>query len=202
MLNLLAESPVIFILVALALVVSISIHEFAHAFIADRLGDPTPRHLGRLTLNPLSHLDPIGSIMLIVAGFGWGKPVPINPFNLKNPIRGQALVALAGPVSNFILAATLAFVLNVIKINPGPVAGSFLYLVILYNLFLGFFNLIPFGPLDGFKIVQGFLPGNLAVQWAEMERFGILILLLLVFTNSSGRFLSPLVDFSLRALGF
>jgi len=104
LLELLFSNPLIFILVAAALILSISVHEFAHAYVADKLGDPTPRYLGRVTLNPKAHLDPIGTLLLVVAGFGWGKPVPFNPNNLSNPKRDAALISFAGPLSNFFMA--------------------------------------------------------------------------------------------------
>ena len=199
LLSLLSQDPREFILVVVALILSLSFHEFAHAFVADRLGDGTPRAMGRYTLNPLAHLDPVGSLFLLVAGFGWGKPVPINPFNFKNPLKHQAFVALAGPMSNFILAIIVALIIKFT--GASGLIFTFLYLVVTFNLFLGFFNLIPFGPLDGFKIIQGFLPGDLAVQWAQMEKYGFIILLVLVITNATGNFLAPLVNSSLILLG-
>ncbi len=199
LLSLLSQDPREFILVVVALILSLSFHEFAHAFVADRLGDGTPRAMGRYTLNPLAHLDPVGSLFLLVAGFGWGKPVPINPFNFKNPLKHQAFVALAGPMSNFILAIIVALIIKFT--GASGLIFTFLYLVVKFNLFLGFFNLIPFGPLDGFKIIQGFLPGDLAVQWAQMEKYGFIILLVLVITNATGNFLAPLVNSSLILLG-
>ena len=109
MLGLLFSDPRTFVLVIFALIISITIHEFAHAFVADKLGDPTARALGRVTLDPRAHLDPLGTILLIVAGFGWGRPVPFDPSYLKNPKKDSALIALAGPVSNFLLAILLTF---------------------------------------------------------------------------------------------
>lgn len=199
MLQLLFTNPLIFALVFLALVISISIHEFAHAYTADRLGDPTPRYLGRVTLNPLAHLDPMGTLLLVVAGFGWGNPVPFNPTSLKHPRRDTALVAFAGPLSNFLLALMLSLVMRVFEANI--VIDRFLYLIVFYNLILGFFNLIPVAPLDGFKVVHGLLPIELSFQWIQMERFGIFILLLLLLTGSIERIVFPLVSFVLGILG-
>lgn len=200
MINLLFESPLTFILVALALILSLSIHEFAHAFIAYKLGDPTAKYLGRVTLDPRAHLDPIGTLLMLFAGFGWGKPVPFNPINLQNPKRDGALISIAGPVSNILLAIALAAVLHLIKM-PLLLSG-FLYLTMMFNLMLGFFNLIPVHPLDGFKVVYGLLPYNLAVQWLQMESAGLVILLIMVMTSSVGKILNPLVQFSLKLLGF
>lgn len=194
-----AQNPLLGILLVLALIVSISFHEFSHAFTADKLGDPSAKSLGRLTLNPLAHLDPLGTLFLVLVGFGWGKPVPFNPLNLKNPRRDAALISLAGPLSNFILAAAASVLVRVI--GSSGLFNFFLYLVVLYNLMLGFFNLIPLGPLDGNKIVYGFLPNNLALQWQEIQRYGLFILLFLVVTNLISNLLTPLIDTTMKVLG-
>ena len=197
--SLLFTNPLAFLLVIIALVISISIHEFAHAFVADKLGDPTARYLGRVTLDPRAHLDPIGTIALIFVGMGWGRPVPFNPINLSNPKRDSALIALAGPASNFILATILAFI---VRVTGGlSLLGGFLFLIIMYNLMLGFFNLLPFHPLDGFKIVHGLLPLKLAVQWEQIQPYGMYILLFLIFSRSFGSILGPFLAFSMRLLG-
>lgn len=174
-------------------------HEYSHALMADKLGDPTARQLGRLTLNPASHLDPIGFILLIVAGFGWGKPVPFNPANFVNPKRDVALVAFAGPLSNFVLATFSAFVLNFI--HPSGMLSQFLYTFAYLNLALGFFNLIPVHPLDGFKVVMGLLPMKLALQWQQIESYGSMILLIIVVTGSTSKLIDPFIDISLSLLG-
>ncbi len=197
--NLLLTRPDVFILVAVSLVASISFHEFAHAYVADKLGDPTAKHLGRVTINPLAHLDPLGTLLLLFAGFGWGRPVPYDPRMLRNPKRDSALISLAGPLSNLILAGILAIVLKTI-----PMAGiltTFLFFVVFYNLILGFFNLIPLHPLDGFKIVNGLLPERLSYQWMQIAPYGIWLLLLLVMTNTTGRIISGLVSTALRIFG-
>jgi Zn-dependent protease len=199
MISLLFQSPLTFLLLAGALIVSICIHEFSHAFVADKLGDPTARYLGRLTLNPKAHLDPIGTVFLLLVGFGWGRPVPFNPLNLRNPKRDAALISLAGPASNFILAIILSFPLRYFGMNS--LFGVFLGLTVLYNLTLGFFNLIPFGPLDGNKVVYGFLPYSLASQWEDLQRYGTYILLFLVITNSLEKILTPLVGATMKLLG-
>ncbi|MBU0535289.1 MAG: site-2 protease family protein [Patescibacteria group bacterium] len=199
MLDIFTQNPQLGILLMVALIVSLTFHEFSHAFVADKLGDPTAKNMGRLTLNPLAHLDPLGTLFLLVARFGWGKPVPFNPLNLKNPRRDAALISLAGPASNFILAITASLIIRLV--SAGSLLGGFLYLVVFYNLILGIFNLIPVGPLDGNKIVYGFLPMNLAIQWQEIQRYGMFILLFLVFTNTTSLILSPLVDLSMKLLG-
>lgn len=189
-----------FFLVAAALVISLSFHEFAHAFISNKLGDPTARILGRVTINPKAHLDPMGTLLLLFAGFGWGKPVPFNPMYLKNPKRDSALIAVAGPLSNVLLAIAAALLLRVV--GSGGLLGGFLYLVIFYNLILGFFNLLPVNPLDGFKVVNGFLPEKLSEQWMQMAPYGVYLLLLLILTGSIGRFLLPLVQTAVEMLVF
>jgi Zn-dependent protease len=198
LLKLLFTDPQIFILLSFALIISISIHEFSHAFMADKLGDSTARDMGRLTINPKAHLDPMGTLLLVFIGFGWGKPVPFNPFNLKNPKRDAALISLAGPVSNLLLATLLAFVLRVVPM--GEMFSMFFYFLILYNLMLGFFNLIPLGPLDGNKIVFGFLPNKLAIQWAELQRYSMFMLIFLLLTNFTDKIIGPLVDFAIKIL--
>jgi Zn-dependent protease len=199
LLSLLFSQPLTFVLIAVALVLSLSFHEAAHAFVADRLGDPTAKMLGRLTLNPLAHLDPMGTFLLLFAGIGWGKPVPFNPTYLKNPKRDSALISFAGPFSNFLLAIIFAILFKLV--GTTGIVGTFLYFMVLYNLLLGFFNLIPLHPLDGFKVVNGFLPESLSYQWLQIAPYGIWILLLLVLTNTSGRFLNFFVTFGLNLLG-
>lgn len=198
MLSLMFQNPIVFVLVAAALIISISIHEFSHAFVAYKLGDPTAKYMGRVTLNPKAHLDLYGSLFLIFAGFGWGKPVMFNPINLKNPKRDSALIALAGPLSNFLLALVLSFFFKILGMNS--ILGIFLYFVILYNLFLGLFNLLPVFPLDGFNVVKGFLPYDLSYQWKQLEKYGLFILILLLITNLPSRLISPLVETIMKLL--
>lgn len=203
LINLLLQDPRTFLLLAAALLASLTFHEFAHAFVADRLGDPTAKALGRVTLNPLAHLDPLGTILLLVAGFGWGKPVPFNPTMLKNPKSGAALISLAGPASNFLLAGVFALLLHALRgvIPPSSFVNGFLYLAVFYNLALGLFNLIPLHPLDGFKVVNGFLPESLSNQWLQMAPYGIFLLLLLVLTGGIEKFLNIFITLALGLLG-
>lgn len=211
------NNPLSFLFWLVALIVAISIHEFAHAYAADRLGDPTPRLQGRLTLNPLAHLDPMGSLMLLFFRFGWGKPVQFDPYNLRNPRRDSAIISLAGPISNFLLAIICAVLLHLL-INTRliflttPVIGVFVYLlsallqpIIILNIGLGVFNLVPIHPLDGFKIVEGILPDHYARQWKELEDYGMIFLLFLVFPIFGGaspvsQVISPIINVFLRLL--
>lgn len=142
----------------IALVVVISIHECAHAFMAFKLGDATAKHQGRLTLNPLAHLDPLGTIMLFVAGIGWGKPVPVNPYHFKNPVKDSALVSLAGPMSNFATALLFSIPLKYLPhVLPSQLSTLFMTIIDL-SILLGIFNMLPFPPLDGSKIFAVFVP--------------------------------------------
>ena len=182
MLNVLMSSPTAFLVLALALLISITIHEFAHAYLADYLGDPTPRSQGRVTLNPLAHLDPLGTILLLLVGFGWGKPVMFDPYNLKNEQRDTMIIALAGPASNIILAFLIAVLLPWL-----PFAGFIWQVVITINIALATFNLLPIYPLDVSKILMGLLPRHLAIEYQDiMSRYGFIILLALVFLPING----------------
>ncbi|MDI6731951.1 MAG: site-2 protease family protein [Candidatus Margulisbacteria bacterium] len=185
-----------FLLISLPiLLVTITIHEFAHAMVADRLGDPTPRLAGRLTLNPISHIDPIGLLMLILVRFGWAKPVPINPYNFQDIKRGVILVSLAGPLSNFFTAWILAVALRTIPQSSFPIVGEILNYAVWINLALSVFNLIPIPPLDGSKIFEGFLP----YQQAEfLRQNGLFILILFILFGSP--LLFTIVDFIYRLL--
>ena len=208
-LSLLSTNPIVALAFIAGLVFGISIHEFAHALIAYRLGDPTAKLAGRLTLNPASHLDPLGTLALLFVGIGWGKPTPFDPFNLKNIKRDSALISVAGATSNFILAALLALP-YLIAYYSGNVTVSIigiyqiLSIVIWINLILGVFNLIPVHPLDGFKVLAGLLPKNWYYDFVQMERYGIFILIFLLFTGTIGRILFPIVStlFGLLIPGF
>jgi Zn-dependent protease len=191
-----------YISLGITLILAITVHEFAHALVADNLGDPTPRSQGRVTLNPLAHLDPFGSLLFIVSGFGWGRPVLTNPRNYRVPIRtGMAIVAFAGPLSNFLMAmlAAIPFRLGLgDALNFGSVGeivpsfSGFLRLFIQVNIGLMLFNLIPISPLDGFKVALGVLPDQWANALAGLEQVGPILLLLLVV---SGRFGFNLLGF-------
>lgn len=167
---------------ALGLVVAITVHEASHAFVADKLGDPTPRLQGRLTLNPLSHLDPIGTLMILVARFGWGKPVQFDPYNLREPQKDSALISIAGPAANLATAVLIALIIR--STTPFIIYPSsfitILLTVAVININLAVFNLIPIPPLDGSKFFAGVFPGLAPVIYG-MERYGFIILLALVF---------------------
>ncbi len=178
MLSLLFSNPAAFIIIFGGLILAIGIHEAAHAFTADYLGDPTPRSLGRTTLNPLAHLDPLGTIVILVTGmFGWGKPAPYDPYNLRDPKRDTALIALSGPVSNLLLAAILSLVLRFIDV---PITISMiLFVLIRLNLTLALFNLLPVSPLDGSKIVGLFMSHETALRYQNQNNPLLLLLLIL-----------------------
>lgn len=177
---------------------AISVHELAHGFVAYKLGDPTAKYAGRLSLNPMSHFDPIGALCMILFGFGWAKPVPVNPMYFKDRKRDNALVALAGPVSNILLAfaSTILTALFICFVNakfPNFVT-DFVTLVLvqlaIVNIGFAVFNLIPFPPLDGSKILGAFLSYESYNKLLMYERFGFPILMLLSFTGVLGRILS------------
>jgi len=164
---------------AIALLIAITIHEFSHALTADKLGDPTASLAGRISLNPLKHLDPIGTLMLLFFRFGWGKPVPFDPFNLRHPKRDTALISLAGPASNLILALVCALILKLIP--TAFITSIILIPIIIMNVNLAIFNLLPIPPLDGAKILYGFLPMNWADEYNDfMGSYGTILLILLI----------------------
>jgi len=162
--------PLQIVMFILALVISLTIHEFSHAWSAYELGDPTARNQGRLTLNPIAHLDPIGALMIVFmsisgVGIGWAKPVPVNPFNLRtNPRVGMGLTSIAGPFSNLVLATIFAIPLR-LGLNLPYLVQSFFLVMIMVNASLALFNLIPLPPLDGFSVVQGII-GTFRTRWA------------------------------------
>ena len=217
MIDQLSSNPLGFLFWLVALAVAITVHEFAHAYAAERLGDPTPRLMGRLTLNPLAHLDPLGTIMLLVARFGWGKPVQFDPFNLRHPRRDSAIISIAGPTANILTAIIASVLLNLLfsyrlPLLSFPAIGLLVYLfigllqpVIILNVVLAVFNLVPIHPLDGFKIVEGILPEENALQWKELEGYGMIFLLLLIFPifgspSPISRLISPVINFLLSLL--
>ena len=196
------QEPLMALIYILSLLYAITVHEFAHAWVSDKLGDPTARLLGRVTLNPLAHLDPLGTVALLLIGFGWGKPVPFDPFNLENPKRDSALIALAGPASNFI---SIIFAVIAFKLTGIVLIVPFVQL----NLMLGLFNLIPIHPLDGFKIVGGLLSEHQAQEWYQLERYGMYFLLFMLLpliqvnqerVSIVHYVLSPVLDNVLRLL--
>jgi Zn-dependent protease len=203
----------------IAFLVAITIHEAAHAWMADRLGDPTARLMGRLSLNPIVHYDKVGTTLLLglvilraiglpVIPFGWAKPVRFDPYNLKNPRRDSALISLAGPASNILLAIVLSIFLRFVSgpFSPFSTLSMILVPTIILNVVLAIFNLIPIHPLDGGKIFIGILPESEAEE-AELflRRYGIIILFLLIFPTFNGSspvfvVLSPIIDFIINLL--
>jgi Zn-dependent protease len=183
------------------LLISLTIHEAAHAWTADRLGDPTARMLGRVSLNPLVHMDPIGTLLLpLIAAFshlpliGWAKPVPVSTRNLRHPRRDFMLVAAAGPISNLLQAVLAALLLRV-----SPVTGV-LYLAVEINLLLAFFNLIPVPPLDGGNVLLGLLPPRAAAAYAQVRQYGFIVLYALLLTGIASDLIMPPTMFLLRIL--
>ena len=185
MIDLLFRNPGAFLIFAVLLLIVVTVHEFSHAFSADRLGDPTPSLMGRLTLNPFAHLDPIGTMLFVLVGFGWGKPVSFDPFNLRHPKKDSALISFAGPLSNILMAIISSVILRLL-INLPNLTLSFLTadLIVSFirlNILLAVFNLIPVHPLDGFKVVGGLLPEKYYHDWLDLEKYGMIFLLLLIF---------------------
>jgi len=173
-----------------ALLVAITIHEFAHAWMANYYGDPTAKLMGRLSFNPLVHLDLIGTIFLLVAGFGWGKPVMVNPNNFKNPKLDNITVSLAGPMSNLLLAVILGIILRFVPL-PGNVS-SILVIIVFFNLVLMIFNLIPIPPLDGSKILSLFISDQ---AYLVLQQFGIFLLLILILFVNFMPVISRIISF-------
>ena len=229
-LSVLGDAPQVFVILisafAFSLFAGLTIHEFSHAFVADSLGDSTPRRFGRLSLNPRRHLDPIGTSMIFLVGFGWAKPVPINPMATRDPKRTMALTSVAGPASNMVIAGIAGFPINAGWVpfyhpfvsstlathyaelwtsSPQDLIGLFLGTVVLLNVILAVFNLIPIAPLDGFNLAVGLLPSELSMRLARTARWGPGILMLLIlmpfFVGVSPLFsvMSPLIDLLLDA---
>ena len=190
------------------LLFALTFHEFAHGFIAYRLGDPTARDAGRLTLNPLKHLDPLGTIAFFFIKFGWAKPVPVNPSYFQNPKKDMLWVALAGPLTNLALAVISAILTKGIwllaTILPYSSAteailvplNSMLIASVWINLVLCIFNFLPIPPLDGSRILMGLLPNNLALSYMRIERFGFIIIIVLAFSGVLSKVIVPVISFA------
>jgi Zn-dependent protease len=191
------RDPLLILYMAVALLLSLSIHEASHAAVADFLGDDGPRKAGRLTLNPIAHLDPAGALVLVISslagfGIGWGKPVPVSPWKLQRgflknlpngPLVGMGIVALAGPISNLILAAFGVHILADLPV-PATITDNWLRFVetwVIVNVVLAIFNMIPIPPLDGSRVLMALLPTNLGFRFARLEGYGPGLLILLVF---------------------
>ncbi|QPA30869.1 site-2 protease family protein [Thermaerobacillus caldiproteolyticus] len=177
--------------VLMTLAIAFSVHEFAHAYVAYKFGDPTAKNQGRLTLSPFAHLDILGILLIFIAGFGWARPVPVNPYYFKNPRLAGILVSVAGPLSNLVLAAGGILVwysmirFGVMTMIPDWFAAGFdlfFQIFIGLNVLLFIFNLLPFPPLDGYRIIEDLAPRNIRAKMTQWENYGALIFLILVFT--------------------
>lgn len=190
-------------------IIAMVIHEVAHGLVAYKLGDPTAKYEGRLTLNPIKHIDPFGTIILPIwlmiinspVIFGWAKPVPINLFGLRNPKRDIMWVGLAGPLANIIFAFVLAALLRLFPAIYASPFGRVIAYSILLNLFLAAFNLIPIPPLDGSRVMFGILPTEIAIKYMSIERYGIIILFFLLWFGFVDWFVIPLVGILARIIG-
>lgn len=194
LLPLLRDDPLAFLLLAIALIGALALHEYAHALAADLQGDRMPRAMGRLSLNPARHLDPLGTLCIFLIGFGWGKPVEFRPQALSSKRFGGAIVALAGPMMNLLLAIVAAFIL-VPLVRAGTVDGpifEFLRTFFTINVVLAVFNLLPLPPLDGSRLLTIFLPPSRQNVIYFLDRYGFIILVLLVFLGGL-TFLSPMI---------
>lgn len=204
MISLLFSSPLAFIVIFAGLLLSITLHEFAHCFVTDKLGDPTPRARGRLTLDPRAHLEPLGVIALLLTRFGWGKPAPFDPYNLKEPVRDAALIAAAGPMANVIVAVLLSIILK-LGFVPFLWLQISVFQIMAINIMLAVFNLLPVYPLDGSKILMALLPKDTAFEYESiMTRYGNIILIFLIVpfggVSPASQLLSPIINVVLKWL--
>ncbi|MFH0823885.1 MAG: site-2 protease family protein [Pseudomonadota bacterium] len=201
------------ILVVPGFLLAVTVHEFAHGYVAYRLGDPTAKNAGRLTFNPIPHIDPLGAIALVFTQMiGWAKPVPVDMRNLRNPLRDMVWISVAGPASNMIAAVGLTVVMHLIMtaghaglINQSVAAVvipfySMLWIAVQVNVGLAIFNLLPVPPLDGSKILEGFLPRNIAYQMLQYEQYGFFILLALIFFGIANQIIGPPIRFVLSLM--
>jgi Zn-dependent protease len=191
LLQLLIQEPLTFFLLAIPLLYSIIIHELAHGWVAFRMGDPTAKYMGRLTLNPLKHLDPVGTVMLFIFGFGWAKPVPVNLGLIRNTRAGLVWVSAAGIIANLFLAFLAILILRLLSPSPMASVGQLLYYLAQINIMLASFNLIPIPPLDGSKILMGFLPESAQHALTRVEPYGFFVIIGLLYLGA----LDPVIHF-------
>lgn len=192
-LELLRTDQLTFVLLAIAIIEALVLHEYAHALAADLQGDRMPRAFGRLSLNPAKHLDPLGTLMIFLVGFGWAKPVEFRPSALASKRFGAAIVALAGPMMNVLLATLAALAAAVFSVEPDGVMGTFLNLFFSLNVLLAVFNLLPLPPLDGSRLLTIFLPPSRQNVIYFLDKYGFIILLALVFFGGLS-FIEPLIE--------
>lgn len=190
-----------------SILIASTIHEYAHGLAAFKMGDPTAKAAGRLTLNPIAHIDPLGALSMIIFRFGWSKPVPINENNFDKRELGTAMTALAGPISNLLLASLLGIINLIFQPNLNSILGNFIVTFTVINLALAFFNLLPIPPLDGHKIIRAILPRKARYQWERLEKFSILLLILIIFPilpsgSIAGTYMSTVITKTLDLLGF
>jgi len=191
LLNLLLKDPLEFILIAIPLLYSIIFHELAHGWVAYLMGDSTAKSLGRLSLNPLKHLDPMGTIMLFIFGFGWAKPVPVNFNQLRDRHKGMILVSAAGIITNMLLAFSALFLNRLLSLPPSSMPAVLLYYFAQINIILAAFNLIPLPPLDGSKILMGFASPSVQNFLFRLDRYGFFIIIALLYLGV----LDPVIHF-------
>jgi Zn-dependent protease len=191
LINLLKQDPTLFALLTVLLLYSVILHEVAHGWVAERFGDDTARRYGRITLNPAPHIDPMGLLMLLVAGFGWAKPVPVDYERLRGRRVAFAMVSLAGPLTNILIAAAAMLVLEAGLAPRGTLAGTACAILARINILLAAFNLIPIPPLDGSKIVSEMLPEGPRRAYLRLDRIGFFVVIALVFTGA----LNPVTGF-------
>jgi Zn-dependent protease len=197
LLKLLTQDPLAFVLLVIPLLFSVIIHEVAHGWVAYRMGDPTAKLMGRLTLNPLKHLDPLGTLLLFVVGFGWAKPVPVNFYNLRDRRKGLIFVSAAGIAANIILAFLFQLLF---KLLPESYSGVFLvliYFMVQINITLAALNLIPIPPLDGSKILMGLAPAQSEFLYSRIGPYGLIIIMGLLYMGV----LTPVITFIRRGIG-
>lgn len=206
------EGLITFLYTLPALVLSLSIHEYAHAWVAYKLGDISQKIRGRLTLNPLAHIDPIGFIAIMLIGVGWGKPVTVDDRNFKDSRKGMMLTALAGPASNLLLAILVTIILKLLMVfgvlntmvnsNVGGITLNMLLYVIQFNIVFGIFNLIPLPPLDGSKVLAYFLPQRARGFMYTLERYSFIIILIIYFTNLTSYIITPGYNLILKLINW
>ncbi len=191
LLNLLLKDPLAFIIIAIPLLYAVIFHELAHGWVAYRMGDPTAKAMGRLTINPLKHLDPMGTLMLFLFGFGWAKPVPVNLNLLRDRRKGMILVSSAGIITNMLLAFCALFLYRLLSPSPSSISAQLLYYFARINIILAAFNLIPLPPLDGSKILMGFASSSIRNFLSRFERYGFFIIIALLYLGV----LEPVIRF-------